>query len=208
MSTTSTTSTSPETHRRVAANISLSLDGRVHGTGGEHDMSWIVPHAISDGARDHMIRVTSPATTVLLGRKNYEGFSAYWPSVAEDETADPRDRAFSRFLDEVEKVVFSTTVTSTDWQNATIASRAPSEVVRELRARPGGDIIVLASSSVIRDLLDADLLDRLSITLCPETVGGGARLFDDDVRFGASWALSEQSVTETGAICLVYDRIR
>jgi hypothetical protein len=37
-------------------------------------MGWIVPHALSDGARDHMIRVTSPATTVLLGRKNSEGF--------------------------------------------------------------------------------------------------------------------------------------
>ena len=64
--------------RTVVANISLSLDGRINGSGGDHDMSWIVPHAVSDAARDHMIRVTSPATTVLLGRKNYEGFSQYW----------------------------------------------------------------------------------------------------------------------------------
>jgi dihydrofolate reductase len=204
----SSTTTTPEVHRRVVANISLSLDGRIHGGGGEYDMGWIVPHAVSDGARDHMIRVTTPATTVLLGRKNYEGFSAYWPPVAEDEAADPRDRTFSRFLNDVDKVIFSTTVTSTDWQNATVTSRGPSDVVPELRAQPGGDIIVLASSSVIRDLLDADLVDRLSITLCPETVGGGARLFDDDVLSGGSWTLAENAATETGAICLLYDRVR
>lgn len=203
----SSTGTTVEAHRRVVANISLSLDGRIHGRDGEHDMGWIVPHAISDGSRDHMIRVTSPATTVLLGRKNYEGFSAFWPSVAADETADPRDRAFSRFLNEVEKVIFTTTVTSTDWQNATTTSRAPSAVVSELRAQQGGDIIVLASSSVIRDLLNAGLVDRLSITLCPETVGGGARLFDDVLAVG-SWSLVENDVTETGALCLVYDRAR
>lgn len=203
----SSTGTTAEPRRRVVANISLSLDGRIHGRDGEHDMGWIVPHAISDGSRDHMIRVTSPATTVLLGRKNYEGFSAFWPSVAADETADPRDRAFSRFLNEVEKVIFTTTVTSTDWQNATTTSRAPSAVVSELRARQGGDIIVLASSSVIRDLLNAGLVDRLSITLCPETVGGGARLFDDVLAVG-SWSLVENDVTETGALCLVYDRAR
>jgi hypothetical protein len=52
--------------RKVVANISLSLDGRVNGAGGDADMSWIVPHAITDGARDHRVRVTSPATTALL----------------------------------------------------------------------------------------------------------------------------------------------
>ena len=62
--------------RTVTANISLSLDGRVNGAGGDYDMSWIVPHAITEGARDHMIRVTEPATTALLGRKNYEASAA------------------------------------------------------------------------------------------------------------------------------------
>src|SRR5512141_2377350 len=96
--------------RTVVGNFSLSLDGRVSGPGGMYDMSWIVPHAITNTARDHMITVTSPATTVLLGRNNYEGFGAYWPSVAADESADPRDRAFSKWLNSVEKVVFSTTL--------------------------------------------------------------------------------------------------
>src|SRR5512142_1085626 len=99
----------PASIRTVIGNISLSLDGRVTGPGGEYDMGWIVPHAISNAARDHMIAVTSPATTALLGRKNYEGFGHYWPGVANDEAADPHDRAFSRWLNSVEKIVFSST---------------------------------------------------------------------------------------------------
>ena len=203
-----TPTNTPDTARTVVANISLSLDGRIHGTDGEHDMGWIVPHAISDASRDHMVRVTSPATTALLGRKNYEGFSQYWPAVADADEADPRDRAFSQWLNKVEKIVFSTTLNDAAWENTTLTSRSPAEVVADLRERPGGDIVVVSSSSVIRDLLNADAIDRLSITLCPETVGGGARLFDDDVLASGAWSLADHTVTASGALCLLYDRTR
>jgi dihydrofolate reductase len=202
----SVTPSSPAKSRTVVANFSLSLDGRVSGPGGEFDMGWIVPHAISNGARDHMIAVTSPATTVMLGRKNYEGFGGFWPSVADNEAADPRDRAFSRWLNAVEKVVFSSTLKEASWQNSRIVDADPADVIDELRRQQGGDIIVLASGSVITALLRADALDRLSITLCPEIVGGGARLLDDLP--GSSWTLRKSSPTETGAISLLYDRIR
>ena len=105
-----TTKSRPVHTRIVVGNILLSLDGRVTGPGGEYDMGWIVPHAITDTARDHLVGVTTPAGTVLLGRKNYMGFGGYWPPVADDESADPRDRAFARWLNSVEKVVFSSTL--------------------------------------------------------------------------------------------------
>jgi dihydrofolate reductase len=193
--------------RNVVGNVSLSLDGRVTGPGGEYDMGWIVPHAITDGARDHMIGVTSPATTVLLGRKNYEGFGGYWPSVAENRDADPRDRAFSRWLNSVEKIVFSSMLKDASWENSRIVDADPANVVADLRQQNGGDIIVLASSSVIKSLLQADLLDRLSITLCPEIAGGGARLFEDGLP-SSSWTLQQSKITESGALCLLYDRVR
>src|ERR1700758_4579266 len=59
--------------RTVVGNISLSLDGRVTGPGGEHDMGWIVPHALTDESRSHLLKITGTASTVLLGRKNYQG---------------------------------------------------------------------------------------------------------------------------------------
>jgi dihydrofolate reductase len=194
------------TSRTVIGNISLSLDGRVRGPGGEDDMGWIVPHAITEGARAHMVSVTGGATTALLGRRNYQGFAGFWPAVAGDENAHPADRAFSRWLNETEKVVFSTTLTEVTWANGRLATEDPAATVRALRSQPGGDIIVLASSSIIRQLLVADELDRLSITLCPEIAGGGARLLDEVP--GSSWRLAQSAPTESGALCLLYDRAR
>lgn len=86
------------------------------------------------------------------------------------------------------------------------SSRHPPHTTRGLRAQEGGDIIVLASTSVIRALIEADELDRLSITLCPELVGGGAHLFNDATP-RSSWSLTSTAATESGALCLIYDRV-
>ena len=193
--------------RKVTANITLSLDGRVNGAGGDYDMSWIVPHAITEASRDHMIRVTAPATTILLGRKNYQGFGGFWPAVADDENAAPQDRAVSKWMTETEKVVFSTTLTEGPWQNSRFFDADPADVVKQLRTEDGGDIIVLASSSVIRALLAADEVDRLSVTLCPTVSGGGTRLFEDGLPT-TDWSLTDIATAESGAICLIYDRVR
>ena len=195
------------TARTIIGNISLSLDGRVTGPGGEYDMSWIVPHAITNVARDHMISVTKPATTALLGKKNYMGFGSYWPQVADDETADPHDRAFSKWLNSVEKIVFSTSLKEATWENSRIVDADPVTVVAKLQKQSGGDIIVLASSSILKSLLRADALDCLSITLCPEVAGGGARLFENGLP-ATSWSLRQSKISESSALCLLYDRVR
>lgn len=193
--------------RTVIGNISLSLDGRVTGPGGEYDMSWIARHAVTEAARDQMIAVTTPATTALLGRKNYQGFGYYWPGVAKDDSADPRDRAFSKWLNSVEKIVFSTTLKDAPWENSRIVDTEPAVIVEELKKQPGGDIIVLSSSSIIRSLLQADALDLLSINLCPEVAGGGAYLFEDGLP-ASSWSLRQSTKSESGALSLLYDRVR
>jgi dihydrofolate reductase len=192
--------------RKVIANITVSLDGHTTGPGGDYDMSWIVPHAVSDGAREGLSRHTQ-ATTALLGRKNYEGFGSYWPAVAQDEQADPRDRSFAQWLDRVEKVVLSSTLRDAEWINSRVVDDDAAAVVQSLRREPGGDIVVLASQSVIRALLEADEVDRLSLNLAPEIVGAGARLFPDGLP-ASSWDLSELRASDSGAIWLYYDRQR
>lgn len=208
MTATDTPSETPNPARRVVANISLSLDGRIRGPEGEHDMGWIVPHAVTDVARDHMVATHLPATTALLGRKNYQGFSSYWPTVADDADADPRDRRFAAWLNGVEKVVFSTTLTGATWENTIVTDEAPATLVKDLRQHRGGDIVVLSSTSIIRALLAADAVDRLSINLCPRTVGSGPRLFDDGMAPNGDWGLVESKPTGSGALVLVYDRTR
>lgn len=192
--------------RKVIANISLSLDGRVTGPGGDFDMSWVGRHAVTDAGRDASVRLTEAATTILLGRKNYEGFGSYWPAVAQDENAEPRDRALAQWLDSVEKVVFSTTLNDATWNNSRIASGDPVAEVQKLREQTGGDIVVQNSTSIIRALLDAGEIDRLMIMLCPELVGGGAKLFADSMP-ATSWSLTDLATSDSGAINLVYDRI-
>lgn len=182
-------------NRTVVGNISLSLDGRVVGPGGEYDMSWIVPHAVTGGSRAHMVEVTSTATTALLGRKNYQGFGSFWPAVVDDEQADLRDRAFAQWLNAVEKVVFSAALQQAGCHNSRIVAADPAATVRQLHKEQGGDIIVLPSASIIRNLLEAGELHRLSITLCPELAGGGACLFDDGPA-GSSWSLTSMTGTE------------
>jgi dihydrofolate reductase len=192
--------------RTVVGNISLSLDGRVTGPGGDFDMGWVGAHAVSEGAREHLAMLTSTTTTVLLGRKNYEGFGGYWPTVAGDENADPRDREFSRWFDAVEKIAFSTTLTEATWQNSRIVAADPASVVKELRQQDGGDILVASSGSIMRALLQTGELDRLAVVLCPEIVGGGARFFPDGVP-SSSWSLTRSEPTESGALSLTFDRV-
>jgi dihydrofolate reductase len=193
--------------RTVTGHIPLSLDGRVSGPGGEHDLGWTVRHALTSEARAQLLDVTGTATTALLDGQTYQGFWGFWPAVAGDEDADPRDRLFAWWLNEAEKIVVSGTLTAARWRNTRIAADDPAEVVRRLRKEEGGDVVVLASHGVIRRLLEAGELDRLSITLCPELIGAGARLFGDGPA-GSSWSLAEATPASSGALCLRYDLIR
>ena len=193
--------------RIVTGHIPLSLDGRVSGPGGEHDMGWTVRHARTGEARAQLLTVTSTASTVLLDGQTYQGFGGFWPAVAGDEDADPRDRLFARWLNEAEKIVVSRRLTEAGWRNTRVADDDPAELVRRLRKEDGGDIVVLASHGVIRRLLEAGELDRLSITLCPELIGAGARLFGDGPA-GSSWSLAEATPAGSGALCLRYHLIR
>lgn len=193
--------------RRIVGSITLTLDGRVNGPGGDQDMAWVVPHAFSDEVRDHLTALHRPATTALLGRKNYVGYREVWPSVAVDDTADPRDRGFAQWLDAVEKVVVSRSLTDPGWTNARVVDETPGAIAAKLREQEGGDILVLASGSVLRDLLDADMLDRLAVVLVPEILGGGATLFPEPLP-PSHWTLTSTSTSATGALCLLYDRTR
>ncbi|MFJ5264687.1 dihydrofolate reductase family protein [Streptomyces sp. NPDC088387] len=192
--------------RKVCANIALTLDGRYHGPGGPGDMNSIVRYAITDIARDHLTRIWQDATTALLGRRNAEGFLGFWPTVADDENADPRDRGYAKWLTTTEKVVLSTTLTQAPWDRTRIVNAPAADVVAELKANGEGDILVNSSATVIKALLAADRIDRLYLLICPEIAGGGPRLFDDGLP-SSQWQLTHQETGKLGEIAAVYDRV-
>lgn len=195
------------TGRKVTANISLTLDGRYNGPAGPADMGAIVSYATTEVARNHLTRIWEGATTALLGRLNAEGFLGFWPTVAEDEDADPRDRGYAKWLVDTEKVVLSTTLTEAPWERTRVVNAPAADVVTELKATGKGNILVNRSASIIKPLLAADLLDRLYLMITPEIAGGGQRLFDDGLP-NSKWKLTHQETGELGEIAVVYDRAR
>ena len=194
-------------NRKVTANLGLTLDGRYNGPGGPGDLGAIVPYAVTDVGRDHLTRLCEGATTALLGRGSAEGFLGYWPSVADDENADPRDRGYAKWLVDTEKVVFSSTLAEAPWERTRVVNAPAADVVADLKAGDGGDILVNSSPSIIKALLAADLVDRLYLLICPEIAGDGQRLFDDGLP-GSRWTLTQHETGERGAISMVYDRVR
>ncbi|WP_283135885.1 dihydrofolate reductase family protein [Rhizohabitans arisaemae] len=195
------------TARRVTANLGLTLDGRYHGPGGPGDFSAFAPYVTGEVARDHMTRIWEGATTALLGRVNAEGFMGYWPPVADDGNADPRDRGYAKWLVGAEKVVLSTTWTEAPWERTRVVNAPAEDVVAELKATGAGDILVNSSASVIKPLLSADLIDRLYLMVFPEIAGGGRRLFADGLP-STKWTLIHQETGALGELAMVYDRVR
>lgn len=192
--------------RRIIGNITLSLDGRTTGPGGADDMSWVWPHNVTDQTRDALVEMTS-GTAAIFGRLNYEGFAAYWRPLLTDRSAEPRFRTFAQWLETVEKVVLSTTVVEPAWPNSRLVASGAADAARSLRAHGDGDVWVLNSASVIRQLLEADELDAMVINLAPQLVGAGQTLFPDGLR-PSSWTLSRSVPSSSGAIRLYYDRSR
>ncbi|MFE6398352.1 dihydrofolate reductase family protein [Streptomyces alboflavus] len=195
------------TARKVTANLALTLDGRYSGPRGPADIGAIVRYATTEVARDHLTRIWEGATTAVLGRVSAEGFLGYWPTVAADENADPRDRGYAKWLVDTEKVVLSTTLTQAPWDRTRVVNALAADVVAELRSTGEGDILVNNSASVIKALLAADLLDRLYLLVCPEIAGGGERLFEDGLP-GSQWKLMRQETGDLGELSLIYDRVR
>ncbi|MFE3173321.1 dihydrofolate reductase family protein [Amycolatopsis sp. NPDC059090] len=195
------------TERRVTANLALTLDGRYHGPEGPGDMSAIIPYVTTETARNQMTRIWENATTALLGRRNAEGFLGFWPTVAADENADPRDRGYAKWLVDTEKVVLSSTLTESPWERTRIVNAPAAEVVAQLKADGAGDILVNSSVSVIKALLAEDLIDTLYLTICPQIAGGGPRLFDDGLP-GTKWTVAHQETGDLGEVALVYNRVR
>ncbi|MFF5037358.1 dihydrofolate reductase family protein [Nocardia salmonicida] len=177
--------------RRVAAEVTVSMDG-YSSTGSDDDMSWCMDHILSGQSELYYEGIWRGASTAVLGRVNWEGFTSVWPGLTEDPTSSARTRDLGQWLATAEKVVFTKTLQQadldkTEWGNARIGRDLETEV-RALKEAPGRDILVLNSASIIQGLLGVGLVDDLYLTVVPTTLGGGLRLFPDD--FASSWHLA------------------
>ena len=202
------TETTPARGRMVGAEVTVSMDG-YSGTGPHDDMSWAMAHIASEQSELYYEGIWRGVSTALLGRTNWEGFTAVWPAITSDPGSSARTRDLGNWLAGVEKVVFSTTLEQADldkaeWTNARVSRDVVGEV-KNLKAKPGRDILVLNSASIIQTLLKADLIDDLYLTVVPSTLGAGTRVLPDD--YASSWRLaSATTFPVSGAVSLHYQR--
>jgi dihydrofolate reductase len=134
---------------------------------------------------------------LLLGRKTYEIFAAYWPHAAIEPMADRLNKA--------RKYVVSTTLTKLEWNNSTLVKGDIVEEIKKLKGQNGPEIQVHGSSNLIQTLLKNDLVDELRLKIFPITIGKGKRLFGDGT-IPASFKLLESKISTKGVIVATYIR--
>lgn len=166
----------PNVRKLVVCNI-ISLDGFYSGPGGD-----VMAMPFDAGFSDYNAERLRAADTLLLGRKSYEGFRAYWPGVAEDASQPEVEREISRLNGAIEKVVVSDSLTQVDvegWGPTRVVRRADAHAeVEALKRGPGREVLVFGSHVLWNDLLGAGLVDELHLMIGAGVVGEGVRAFE------------------------------
>jgi dihydrofolate reductase len=191
----------------LAINMFLTLDGVAQAPGApdedrdagfEHG-GWQVPHFTEQLGEEIVGPWHANPGALLLGRKTYEIFAAYWPHIGPDH----RDHAMAKILNDAPKYVASRTLTSAEWTNTTIIGDDVVASVTELKARDLGEIQVIGSLDLAQTLIRNGLVDEYRLTVFPVVLGTGKRLFGDGA-VPSGLKLVSARTTDAGVIAAVY----
>jgi dihydrofolate reductase len=167
---------------KLTTNTQITLDGVVQGNGGasEEDRrngfergGWALG-AGDDATRAFIGRCYQEADAFLFGRRTYELFAGTW-GVRKD-----MDNPYVGALNTRPKYVASNTLASADWADTTVLSGDLAAAIGELKAKPGGELQVHGSGTLIRWLLANGLVDEMTMLIIPVILGQGTRLFPAD----------------------------
>jgi dihydrofolate reductase len=150
--------------RKLTAGLAITLDGVVDAPSG----NWM---RFDDEMNEIISAGIAQADAVLLGRRTYLEFAEMWPRLGADVP-------MAAFMNDTPKYVLSTTLDSVSWHNSTLIRGDLTEVVTELKSRPGRNIQVPGSPRLVWALLRAGLLDELALMVHPVVLGTGSRLFE------------------------------
>jgi dihydrofolate reductase len=189
---------------RLVINTQMSLDGVMQGPGGsEEDTSggfqqggWAMPYFDESMVEASSLGMAS-AGGLVLGRRTYDIFAAYWPHQGDDAP-------FASFLNKVPKYVASRTLQEPlEWANSHLIRGDVSEEVRKLKEESAEDLVVLGSGELAQTLMEHDLIDRFDLWIVPIVLGGGKRLFGE----GSSLRLTlvDEKRSGTGVLMTRYE---
>jgi dihydrofolate reductase len=151
--------------RKIIAGLFVSLDGVT-----ESPETWAMQYH-DDELLSDVSKTLENKDTLLLGRRTFEEFAAFWPNQS------PEDDPFAAFINDTPKVVVSATLGEPSWQPTTVVRGLDD--IRALKEKPGNDIGMTGSPTLTGSLLQEGLLDQLGVILHPIVIGSGKHLFDD-----------------------------
>ncbi|QYR23593.1 dihydrofolate reductase family protein [Paenibacillus sp. sptzw28] len=179
----------------------ISIDGYFASpTEASFGMDWFIHDPEVDKAA-HLIG--GKMDTLILGGTTYRGFERSWVPVLNDSHAPKHLKEIAEELTDMTKVVFSTTIKSSNWKNTQIFDGNLIEVVRQLKEDAGSDILVLGSGSIIQQLAEEGLIDEFIFIVTPVVSGGGKPLFLNVGQFGLT--LMEAKAFDSGNVVLHYE---
>ena len=188
--------------RKLVLSEFITLDGVMQAPGAsDEDLDGGFKHG--GWQRQYMEQVAGAAgaermaasDAMLLGRKTYEYFAAFWP------TADVP--GISDHMNGVAKYVATTTLRDLTWQNSTVLKGDLADEVNNLKNQPGKDIMVVGSGNLAQGLVQRDLVDEYFLMVHPILVGGGKRLFAEADGL-TKLQLVDSKTTPTGVLILTY----
>lgn len=152
--------------RKVVLCDMISLDGYYEGPGeGWEVLDW---HRADEEWEAYAIELLSAADALLLGRKTYEGFAEYWSA----QTGE-----LARRLNDIPKIVFSTTLQSADWNNSRLVRENAADEVVRMKAEDGRTLLIFGSAGFAATLTRERLIDEYLLGINPVVLGAGRPMF-------------------------------
>ena len=188
--------------RKLTGAIFQSLDSVIQAPGGpDEDKTsgfrfggWVQPFWSEDmGPFEDLI---ASEYDLLLGRRTYDIFSAYWP--------DNRDNPIGEKFQRINKYVLTHSDEPLSWENSHKLSGDTAAAVAELKKSDGRDLLIQGSSTLYPPLLSARLIDRLVLITFPVVLGQGKRLFDGSEQASAL-ELVDHFISKTGVVLASYE---
>lgn len=191
--------------RKIIVAEHISLDGVIQGPGSpEEDPSggfrlggWEVPYD-DETIGQAVMELFSQPFELLLGRRTYDIWAAYWPRV---EAGNPIADQFNS----VAKHVATHRPDTLDWQNSHALKGELADAIRALKQQDGADLLTWGSGDMLRQLLAAGLVDELRLLIYPVVLGHGKRLFGDNAQ-PSSFTLAHSTSTTGGVLITRYVR--
>jgi dihydrofolate reductase len=187
--------------RELTVNAFVTLDGVMQAPGGpEEDPTFGFEHGgwsagyWDDEIAASMGEVMSKPFDLVLGRKTYEIFAAFWP-----QSDDPG----AELLNGATKHVASTTLKQLDWENSELIEGDVPEGIRALKEQDGPELQVHGSANLIQTLLEHRLVDEFRLKIYPLVLGKGKRLFDGGT-VPAGFELTSSKASPSGVIMVTY----